>query len=154
METYNEKQIKLNREMREKREQAFSDFNAKRQEMFLQKERAGKEYDAEKKQLQMELDNILHERMYLKTQGMTITNEQYQVTIQREQEVHKAQAELKMRFMDSRREYARADNLLLEEYRNEKMKIAAEKTERLLIIEKEEKERKLLTLANEEEKED
>lgn len=150
METYNEKQIKLNREIREKREAAFQAFNTKRQQLLAEKQKAGQTYDEEKKQLQTELDNVLKERLLLKKGGMTVIAEQYQSNLLREHEIHKAQYEGKIRFMDERRKLAQLDNLLIEEYRIEKQKIADEKTERLLIIEKEERERKeLLSLTNE-----
>ena len=151
METYNEKQIKLNREIREKKEAAFSAFNTKRQQLLAEKQEAGQKYDEEKQQLQTELDNVLKERLLMKKGGMTVIAEQYQSNLLREHEIHKAQYEGKIRFMDERRKFAQLDNLLTEEYRIEKQKIADEKTERLLIIEKEWRERKeSLTLANEE----
>lgn len=153
METYNEKQIKLNREIREKREAAFQAFNTKRQQLFADKQKAGQTYDEEKKQLQTELDNVLKERLLMKKGGMTVIAEQYQQNLVREHEIHKAQYEGKIRFMDERRKFAQLDNLLTEEYRIEKQKIADEKTERLLIIEKEERERKELLSSQNEEKE-
>ena len=108
--------------------------------MFAEKQKAGQTYDEEKKQLQSALDDVLKERLLMKKSGMSIIAEQYQMNILREREIHKAQYECKMRFMDERRKFAQQDNLLLEEYRIEKQRIADEKTERLLITEKEERE--------------
>lgn len=153
METYNEKQIKLNREIREKKGAAFQAFNTKKQELFAEKQKAGQAYDEEKKRLQTELDNVLKERLLMKKGGMTVIAEQYQANILRQHEINKAQYEGKIRFMDERRKFAQLDNLLTEEYRIEKQKIADEKTERLLIIEKEERERKEMLSSQNEEKE-
>jgi len=153
METYNEKQIRLNREIREKKEAAFQAFNTKRQQLFAEKQKAGQAYDEEKKRLQTALDELLKERLLMKKGGMTVIAEQYQSNLLREREINKAQADGKIRFMDERRKFAQRDNLLIEEYRIEKQKIADEKTERLLIIEKEERERKEMLSSQNEEKE-
>ena len=149
METYNEKQIALASEICHKREEAAKNFHEQENAIKTEIEKAGIRYDEQKKQLQSELDDVLKERLLMKKGGMTIIAEQYAQNLAREREIHKQQYESRMAFFEERRTFNRQLNILTENYRDEKSKIEDYKHERLLQIERE---RKLLSLQNEETK--
>lgn len=147
METYNEKQIKLNREIAQKRDEAKKRFLADESTIRANIEKARIEQDYKRTKLQLELDDVLAQRLMLKREGLTITNETYMQNIKREREIQQQQHEAKIVFFDTKREFNHQLNVLLENYRDEKMKIDDYKAERLLQIEQERKE--LLSLTNE-----
>ena len=147
METYNEKQIKLNREILQKRDEAKKRFLTDESIIRANIEKARIEQDYKRTKLQSELDEVLAQRLMLKRDGLTITNETYMQNIKREREIRQQQHEAKMEYFDTKRQFNHQLNILQENYRDEKMKIDDYKAERLLQIERERKE--LLSLANE-----
>lgn len=147
METYNEKQIKLNREILQKRDEAKKRFLTDESIIRANIEKARIEQDYQRTKLQLELDEVLAQRLKLKRDGLTITNETYMQNIKREREIQQQQHEVKMEYFDTKRQFNHQLNILQENYRDEKMKIDDYKAERLLQIERERKE--LLSLANE-----
>lgn len=150
MENYNEKQILLNREIAQKRDEAKKRFLADESTIRANIEKARIEQDYKRTKLQLELDDMLAQRLILKREGLTITNETYMQNIKREREIQQLQHEVKMAFLDTKREFSQQLNVLRENYSDEKMKIDDYKAERLLQIERERKE--LLSLTNEETK--
>lgn len=147
METNNEKQIKLNREIIQKRDEAKKRFLADEKNIRANIEKARIEQDYKRNKLQLELDEVLAQRLMLKRDGLTITNETYMQNIKREREIQQQQHEAKMAFLDTKREFSQQLKILQENYSDEKMKIYDYKAERLLQIERERKE--LLSLTNE-----
>ena len=151
MESYNEKQANLKMAITEKFNAAFQRFDKKRQEIIEEKEIEGRMFDEQKKRLQTKLDGIIEQKNRMKQHGLSDLSDEIMQAKAKIREIHFEQADLKMAFMDKIREYAKAQNDLLCEYRAEKMQIEREKHERQLQIEKEERERKeSLSLANEE----
>lgn len=150
METYHEKQVKLTREILQKRDEAKKRFLADESTIRANIEKARIEQDYKRNKLQSELDEVLAQRLMLKRDGLTITNETYMQNIKREREIQQQQHEAKMAFLDTKREFSHQLNILQVNYRDEKMKIDDYKAERLLQIERERKE--LLSLTNEETK--
>ena len=150
METYNEKQIKLNREILQKRDEAKKRFLTDESIIRANIEKARIEQDYKRTKLQSELDEVLAQRLMLKRDGLTIMNETYMQNIKREREIQQQQHEAKMEYFDMKRQFNHQLNILQENYRDEKMKIDDYKAERLLQIERERKE--LLSLTNEETK--
>lgn len=148
METYNEKQIKLNREINEMRENAHQQFNNKRIELARLKEETGHVFEQEKKRLMTQLSDLLKERYQMRADGYTNTHKAMQDSFLTENRIHEMQAANRMAFFDKLRDIARQNNDNLEQYRLEKLKIATIKSDRLLQIEREQKE--LLFLKNEE----
>ncbi len=151
MESYNEKQANLKMAITEKFNLAFQRFEKKRQEIIEAKEIEGRIFDEQKKQLQTKLDEIIEQKNRMKQRGFSDLSDEIMQAKAKIREIHFEQADLKMAFMDKIREFAKAQNDLLCEYRAEKMQIEREKHERQLQIEKEERERKeSLSLADEE----
>lgn len=150
METYHEKQVKLTREILQKRDEAKKRFLADESTIRANIEKARIEQDYKRNKLQLELDEVLAQRLMLKRDGLTITNETYMQNIKREREIQQQQHEAKMAFLDTKREFSQQLKILQENYIDEKMKIDDYKAERLLQIERERKE--LLSLTNEETK--
>ena len=150
METNNEKQIKLNREIAQKRDEAKKRFLADESTIRANIEKARIEQDYKRTKLQLELDDVLKQRLMLKREGLTITNETYMQNIKREREIQQQQQhEAKMAYFDTKRQFNHQLNVLLVNYSDEKMKIDDYKAERLLQIERE---RKMLSLQDEETK--
>lgn len=149
METNNEKQIKLNREIAQKRDEAKKRFLADESTIRANIEKARIEQDYKRTKLQLELDDVLKQRLMLKREGLTITNETYMQNIKREREIQQQQHEAKMAYFDTKRQFNHQLNVLLVNYSDEKMKIDDYKAERLLQIERE---RKMLSLQDEETK--
>lgn len=137
MNNYNEKQNILNQEIRKQREQAQAQFFAARNALQDEFQKAGAMYDDHKKELQAELDELLAERLILKRDGLTITNEKYAHNLQREKEINSQQYNAKMAFFDVRRTYGKQLETATEQYRAEKSRIDDYKAERLLQIERE-----------------
>lgn len=152
MENYNEKQIKLNLEINEMRELAHQTFNAKRVELARLKEETGHVFEQEKKRLAEQLNDCLSARLEMKSTGFDCTHIRMRENYENERRIHELQAANRNAFFDKLRDIAKQNNENLEEYRMAKLKIANYKAERLLQIEQEEKERKLLSLSNEETK--
>lgn len=152
METYNEKQIKLNREINAMREQAHQSFNAKRVELARLKEETGHVFEQEKKRLAEQLNDCLMARLEMKSTGFECTHIRMRENYENERRIHELQNANRNAFLGKLRDIARQNNENTEQYRAEKMKIANYKAERLLQIEREECERKLLSLQNEETK--
>jgi hypothetical protein len=150
METYNEKLIKLYREIREKREAAFQAFNTKRQQLLAEKQKAGQTYDEEKKRLQKQLNELLSDRLKMRADGIGNTHAEMRMSYENERRIQEMQSANRMQFFDAIRENARQQNTNTEEYRAEKLKISNYQAERLLQIEQERKE--LLSLNDEKEK--
>lgn len=151
METYNEKLIRLNNEITEKREAAFQRFNEQQKRINDAKEIDGRRYDETKKNLQIELDKAIEQQNELKKNGFADFSDAIAATKATIRDIHKRQFESKTAFMNKIREYAKARNELVLAYREEKLAIGRYKSERLLQIEAEERERKeLLSLSNEE----
>lgn len=147
METYNEKQIILNREIAEMREKAHQAFDQRRQELCRLKERFAHIFEQEKKRLQTQLNELLKDRLQMRADGMANTHAQMRMSYENEKRIQEMQSANRMQFFDAIRENARQQNTNTEEYRAEKLKIANYKAERLLQIEQERKE--LLSLTNE-----
>ena len=152
MENYNEKQIKLNREVTEMREKAFNTFNNRRQELCRLKEEIGHVFEQEKKRLATQLDDVLKERNTMRADGYSNTHKAWIENCENERRIHTLQAENRMAFFDKARDINRRQNDNLEDYRAEKIKIADYKAERLLEIEREHQQEKLLSLSSEKEK--
>lgn len=148
METYNEKQIKLNREINEMRENAHQQFNNKRIELARLKEETGHVFEQEKKRLAEQLNDCLSARLEMKSTGLECTHIRMRENYENERRIHELQAANRNAFFDKLRDIARQNNDNLEQYRLEKLKIATIKSDRLLQIEREQKE--LLSLKNEE----
>lgn len=150
METYNEKQIILNREITEMREKAHQAFDQRRQELCRLKEQFAHIFEQEKKRLQTQLNELLKDRLQMRADGMANTHAQMRMSFENEKRIQEMQSANRMQFFDAIRENARQQNTNTEEYRAEKLKISNYKAERLLQIEQERKE--LLSLTNENKK--
>ena len=149
METYNEKNAKLKIEFIEKRQAAFQKFNAQRQQIMDAKEIAGRRFDEDKQRLQEELDKAIEHEHNLQFCGHSDLSELVIKAKAKIRELHKKQTDNKIAFMNQIREFAKAQNIIVSAYREEKIAIDREKAERQLQIEAEERERKeLLSLSN------
>lgn len=140
MENYNEKQIKLKREINEMRENAHQQFNNKRVELARLKEETGHVFEQEKKRLAEQLNDCLSARLEMKSTGFDCTHIRMRENYENERRIHELQAANRNAFFDKLRDIAKQNNENLEEYRMAKLKIANYKAERLLQIEQEEKE--------------
>ena len=150
METYNEKQIILNREITEMREKAHQAFDQRRQELCRLKESFAHIFEQEKKRLQTQLNELLSDRLKMRADGIGNTHAEMRMSYENEKRIQEMQSANRMQFFDAIRENARQQNTNTEEYRAEKLKISNYKAERLLQIEQERKE--LLSLNDEKEK--
>lgn len=138
---YNEKQIILNREIVGMKEKAFQAFNNRRQELCRLKEEIGHVFEQEKKRLATQLDDVLKERNQMRADGYSNTHKAWLDNCENERRIHTLQAENRMAFFDKIRDINRKQNVNLEDYRAEKIKIANYKAERLLQIERERQEK-------------